>query len=76
MKTQELLKINDSDKLKKLGVKKVQVTYRQGILNTLISFFYKKNRATKDFKLDYWITFKDGIIENLYNKGLCKINFL
>jgi len=58
----ELLKINDAEILSKKGIKKVKVIY--------------KDKSTKEYDLDYWIAFKDGIIENLYNKKLCKINFI
>jgi len=58
----------------RFGFTKVVVTY--GIKVKVP--WYKKpfhKPDTKEFDLKNWFLFREGIIENLYNKGLIKIDF-
>ena len=71
-----LLSINDANALKNLKIKSVKVIYKQGFWLKLLSFFSPKLSDTSEFNLHNWVIFKDGIINNLYNKGLCKIIFV
>lgn len=34
------------------------------------------DKSVKYFYLDYWMAFRQGILKNLYKKGLCKIKFI
>lgn len=71
-----LLNIDNVDKLKDLNVIKIKVNYRTKTMQIIIDFFFKKYRDKKEFDLHNWVIFKDGIIKNLYNKGVCNIKFI
>ena len=34
------------------------------------------DKSTKTFDVFYWMAFREGILQNLYAKGLCKIKFI
>lgn len=71
----ELLIIDDPDILKSEGVEEIKITYRQRFLRRILSFVFSRYKDVKYFDIYDWVAFKEGIIENLYNKNLCKIEF-
>ena len=72
----ELLSIDNEDDLKDLGIIVINVTYKQPFFRNLLSILFKRFRDVKTFNLTDWIIFRDGILEVLYYKGLCKIKFI
>ena len=72
----ELLAIDDANYLKAKGIEEVFVYYNQGFWKNLLSLCFPKFRDISEFNLHNWVIFKDGIINNLYNKGLCEIKFI
>ncbi len=73
---EELLEIDNQNDLKDLGVTCILVTYKQPFFRNLLSIPFKRFRDIKSFDLADWIIFRDGILEILYYKGLCKIQFI
>ncbi len=71
----ELLIIDDPDVLKSEGVEKIKVTYRQRFLRRILSLIFSRYKDIKYFDIHDWVAFREGIIENLYDKKLCKIEF-
>ena len=61
MTIKELINIRTEVGLKKHGVKKIVIKYN--------------DKSKKEFTLEKWVIFRKNIVENLYNKDLCKINF-
>jgi hypothetical protein len=72
----ELLEIDNENDLKDLGVTAIKVTYKQPFIRNLLSILFKRFRDVKSYDLANWVIFRGGILENLYDKGLCKIKFI
>ncbi len=71
-----LLDIDNVEELQDLNVNKVLVNYRCRWYQKLIDFITKKHRDKKEFDLHNWVIFRNGIIKNLYDKGICNIKFI
>lgn len=71
-----LLDIDNEADLKDAGVLEIKVEYNQAFLRKVLSMVFKKYKDVQIFDLKNWIIFREGIIENLYNKGKCKVKFI
>ena len=72
----QLLEIDNENDLKDLGITAINVTYKQSFLRNLLSILFKRFRDVKSYDLANWVIFRDGILENLYDNGRCKIKFI
>ncbi len=76
METDELVKIRTERGLEINGVTKIVVEYNMPKRTWFERlFFLNRKKFKKEFEPRRWVIFRKDIIENLYNKGLCKINF-